>query len=68
VDVLHVRIAGVLTGSTRGRSDRELWLRAGDGLLVQATGTTDTDADTAAGTVRYQEDYRLRLQSLAPRR
>ncbi len=68
VDVLHVRIAGVLSGSTRGRSDREVWLRASDGLLVQATGDTDTDADTSGGTVRYQEEYGLRLQSLTPRR
>lgn len=68
VEVLHLRIAGVLTGSTRGRSDREVWLRSNDGLLVQATGDTDTEADTSGGAVRYQEQYRLRLQSLTPRR
>ena len=65
VPVVHVTISGTLTGSTRGRSDRELWLRR-DGLLVQAAADTDTDADTAGGTVRYQERYRLRLQSLTP--
>lgn len=68
VEVVRVRIAGVLSGSTRGRSDREVWLRSSDGLLVQAIGDTDTQADTAGGTVRYQERYRLRLQSLTPRR
>ncbi len=68
VEVLHLQITGVLTGATRGRSDREVWLRKTDGLLVQATGDTDTDADTSGGTVRYQEEYRLRLQSLTPRR
>ncbi|MBC7373839.1 MAG: hypothetical protein H7323_07610, partial [Frankiales bacterium] len=33
VPVVHLRVAGTLTGSTRGRSDRELWLARADGLL-----------------------------------
>jgi hypothetical protein len=64
---VRVRLAGTRTGSTRGTSDREVWLSRTGGLLVQATGSTDTDADTAGGTVRYRESYRLRLQSLTPR-
>lgn len=68
VPVVRLAIRGTLTGSTRGRSDREVWLARADGLMVQATGDTDTDADTAGGTVRYRETYRLRLQSLQPRR
>jgi hypothetical protein len=68
VPVVRVRLDGTLTGSTRGRSDREVWLRRADGLLVQAVGRTDTDADTPGGTVRYRESYRLRLLSLQPRR
>lgn len=68
VEVVRVRVDGVVTGSVRGRADREVWLRSTDGLLVQATGDTDTDADTPAGTVRYREAYRLRLASLAPLR
>lgn len=68
VPVVRVRVVGTLSGSTRGRTDRELWLARADGLLVQAVGSTDTDADTDAGTVRYQETYRLELQSLTPRR
>ena len=67
VPVVHLRIAGTLTGSTRGRSDRDVWLARADGLLVQADSRTDTDADTEGGTVRYQESYRLRLSSLTPR-
>lgn len=68
VPVVRVLLRGTLTGSTRGRSDREVWLARSDGLLVQATGDTDTEADTSGGTVRYRETYRLRLQSLTPRR
>jgi hypothetical protein len=68
VPVVHIRLAGALTGSTRGRSDREVWLARSDGLLVQAVGSTDTDADTPGGEVRYRETYRLRLLSLTPRR
>lgn len=67
VPVVHLRVTGALTGSTRGRSDRELWLARSDGLLVQTVARTDTDADTEGGTVRYQESYRLRLTSLTPR-
>lgn len=67
VPVVRVLLEGTLTGATRGRSDRELWLRR-DGLLVQVVGTTDTDADTDAGEVRYEESYRLRLLSLEPLR
>lgn len=68
VRVARVRLAGTVAGSVRGRSDREVWLALADGLLVQATGRTDTRADTAAGEVRYRETYRLRLTSLTPRR
>lgn len=68
VPVVHVTIRGTLTGSTRGSSDREVWFARADGLLVQAVASTDTDADTAGGTVRYRESYRLRLQSLTPSR
>lgn len=68
VPVVRVAISGTLTGSTRGRSNREVWLARANGLLVQAVADTDTDADTAGGTVRYRESYRLRLQSLTPSR
>jgi hypothetical protein len=68
VPVVRVRLDGTLTGSTRGTSDRELWLSREQGLLVQALGETDTDADTAGGPVRYRESYRLRLLSTTPRR
>jgi hypothetical protein len=68
VPVVRVRLEGILTGSTRGRSDREVWLARADGLMVQAVASTDTDADTPGGTVRYRESYRLRLQSLQPSR
>lgn len=68
VPVVRLTIRGTASGSVRGRSDRELWLARADGLLVQATGDTDTEADTAAGRVRYQERYELRLLSLTPRR
>lgn len=67
VPVVRVLLEGTLTGATRGRSDRELWLRR-DGLLVQVVGTTDTDADTEAGEVRYRESYKLVLSSLEPLR
>ena len=68
VRVARVRLEGTVTGSVRGRTDREVWLSLADGLLVQATADTDTLADTAGGTVRYREQYRLRLTSLQPRR
>lgn len=68
VPVVRVRLDGTLTGTTRGTSDREVWLTRDTGLLVQAVGETDTDADTPAGVVRYRESYRLRLQSLTPSR
>jgi hypothetical protein len=68
VPVVRVRLEGTLTGSTRGRSDREVWLARADGLMVQTVASTDTDADTPGGTVRYRESYRLRLQSLQPSR
>lgn len=68
VPVARVRLAGTVTGSVRGRTDREVWLSLADGLLVRAVADTDTLADTAGGTVRYRERYTLRLTSLQPRR
>lgn len=68
VPVVHVTLRGTLTGSTRGASHRELWIARNGGLLVQAEADTDTAADTAGGTVRYRETYRLRLTSLTPSR
>lgn len=68
VPVVHVTLRGTLTGSTRGASHRELWIARSGGLLVQAEADTDTAADTAGGTVRYRETYRLRLTSLTPSR
>lgn len=68
VPVVRIRVTGTLTGSTRGRSDREAWLARRDGLLVQMVASTDTLADSPGGEIRYRESYRLRLQSLTPRR
>lgn len=67
VPVVRIQLVAKLTGSTRGRSSREVWLRRTDGLLVQAVGETDTTADTEVGPVQYRESYQLRLRSLTPR-
>jgi hypothetical protein len=70
VPAVRVRLDAELSGSTRGMSDRELWLARADGLLLQATGTTDTDADTdadtAGGKLRYRESYRLACSRSRP--
>jgi hypothetical protein len=67
VEVVHLSSAGRLTGSTRGTTQREQWLTH-SGLLVRVEATTDTDRDTAGGTVHYTETYALRLLSLTPAR
>jgi hypothetical protein len=67
VDVIHVRLNGRLTGSTRGTSQSDEWLTRA-GLLVRAVASVATDRDTSTGTVHYTETYELRLESLQPQR
>ena len=67
VRVVHVKVSGTLTGSTRGTTEREEWFTP-SGLLVRAIATSDTDADTAGGVVHYTESFTLRLESLRPQR
>lgn len=67
VEVVHLRIDGRLTGSSRGTTQREDWVTRA-GLLVRSRVSTETDRDTSAGTVHYSEAYELRLESLEPQR
>ena len=67
VRVVHLKVTGTLTGSTRGTTSREEWFTP-SGLLVRAIATSDTDADTAGGVVHYTESFTLRLESLRPQR
>lgn len=62
----RIMLRTTLSGATRGRSHREVWL-SDDGLTLKAIGSTDTQTDTATGTVRYQEQYQLELASLTPK-
>ncbi|MFN2523914.1 MAG: hypothetical protein ABR614_11465 [Mycobacteriales bacterium] len=67
VQAVHVSVDGTLTGATRGTTHREEWFDRG-GLLLRAAATTDTDRDTDAGVVHYDEAFELRLLSLDPQR
>lgn len=66
-EVVHIRIDGRLTGSTRGTTRNDEWVTPA-GLMVRATAATETDRDTSTGTVHYSEAYELSLESLQPER
>ena len=66
VDTVHLRTVTTESGSTRGGTSWDYWLRTTDGLLVRRVASVEADSDMAVGTVHYVEDYELRLASLTP--
>jgi hypothetical protein len=65
---LHVRYATTLTGSSRGTNPQEFWLAVDGPYVLRQTSRVDADVDTPFGTIRYHEEYALRLTSRTPRR
>jgi hypothetical protein len=65
---LHVRYATTLTGSSRGTNPQEFWLALDGPYVLRQTSRVDADVDTPFGTIRYHEEYALRLTSRTPRR
>jgi hypothetical protein len=57
-----------LRGSSRGTNPQDIWLALDGPYVVRETSTVDADVDTAFGTVRYHEEYELRLRSRTPLR
>jgi hypothetical protein len=68
VDALHVKFDTTLTGSSKGTNPSEFWLVVDQPFVVRQAGRVDADVTTEFGTIRYHEEYDLRLTSRTPRR
>jgi hypothetical protein len=68
IETIRVRVTVRSEGNARGTSQRDSWLRMSDCLLVRESARTDSLADSPLGSVRYTEDYELRLQTPTPRK
>ena len=67
VDTVHVKYDTVIAGQSSGSDTVERWYaRDVPMLLVREVRTGVTNSETAIGTVRYDEQYELMLQALAP--
>jgi hypothetical protein len=67
-DALHIRYDTTLNGSSRGTNPQDFWVQADGPALLRQTSRVDADVDTPFGSIRYHEEYDLRLKSLTPRR
>jgi hypothetical protein len=65
VTALHVSYDTTLSGSSRGENPQDFWI-AGP-YVVRQTSCVDADVDTPFGSIRYHEEYDLRLTSRQPR-
>jgi len=68
VATARVRKTTTLTGSSRGTSRHEIWFDGETGIPVELHLVSDTTSESPIGDVGYQEDVRLTLRSLEPRR
>jgi hypothetical protein len=68
VPAVHLRFETELTGGTRGRGTRDVWLRESDGLMLREEVANDSQTDTLIGEVGYTERYAIELASAVPRR
>ena len=67
VDTVHVKYDTVIAGQSSGSDTVERWYaRDVPMLLVREVRSGVTNSETAIGTVRYDEQYELTLQALAP--
>lgn len=67
VDTVHVKYDTAITGQSAGDDTVERWYaRDAPMLLVREVRSGVTNSETAVGTVRYDEQYELMLQDLAP--
>jgi hypothetical protein len=68
VAVLEFEVDDAISGASTGTTRRRLSVIPATGLIVELDLTTDVQNDSPIGDVHYQESYKLRLTSLAPRR
>jgi hypothetical protein len=68
VNALHVKFDTTLTGNSRGTNPTEFWIVVDQPFVVRQAGRVDADVTTEFGTIRYHEEYDLRLTSRQPRR
>lgn len=68
VEALHVRFDTTLSGSSRGSNPVDYWLALKEPYVLRKTWRVDADVDTAFGSIRYHEEYDVRLTSRTPRR
>ncbi len=67
VDTVHVKYDTAISGQSTGNDTVERWYaRDVPMLLVREVRSGVTNSETAVGTVRYDEQYELMLQDLAP--
>ncbi|HEU0130899.1 MAG TPA: hypothetical protein VFQ85_07915 [Mycobacteriales bacterium] len=64
----HVHYETTLTGSNRGTNPQDFWLALDGPYVVRQASRVDADVDTPFGSIRYHEEYDLRLTSRTPRR
>ena len=64
----HVRKTTWFTGEIRGTAGHDIWYDADSGVPVKVVMVSRTTNDSAVGDVHYEEDARLVLTSLTPRR
>jgi hypothetical protein len=68
VNAVHYHLEAELSGDTTGSWSADRWVHADTGLLLRLSSRTDVESSSPMGRVRYQEQLRLDLASLAPER
>ncbi len=65
---LHVRKTTTFAGAIRGSARYDFWFHARLGVPVRIVMISRTTNDSPVGDVHYDEDVRLTLLSVRPRR
>lgn len=67
VPAIHIELRVHISGSGTAEMTINLWLHPDNGLVLRKTAQVEASSSTPSGTVRYEESYDLRLESLTPR-
>lgn len=68
VQTRHIRYESTMTGSSEGTQIQDRWQGVDVVLTIRMTNHIDAQVSSPFGRVHYEEEYRLDLTSLEPRR
>jgi hypothetical protein len=67
IDAVRIHVSSALGGDVRGTSELDYWAHPDNALILRRVSKVVTDAQSALGTTRYDEEYTIQLRSLEPR-